>query len=481
MDRVFVDNYRSSTGPLVRETVENQIWEELRNGRYRICDAPKAVTSALGAIPKPLSEKVRIIHDCSRPIGFSVNDRAVNKPFSYQSLQDALSSVHQGAWMAKLDLASAYRSVRIHELDYEVTGVAWTFKGRTQPTYMYDTRLMFGARLAPSIFNELSQAVVAIMKTKGFANTYAYCDDFLVLESTKGQCQQALNALWRLCRDLGFAISYEKMMGPSRDIIFLGTRINTQSMTLALPDGKLMETRALIEGTLSARSITKKHLQKIGGKLNWACRVIHEGRYFVSSVYARIRALKGPSHRSRVAGELKRDLEWWIDYMGHFNGSLPIRDPRPQSPVVLDACPLAGGAVYEGHWVYVPWRGWPEVANKHINNKEILILEPAAHIFGPIWADKAITIYSDSATAVACINRRRAADEEVRASLKRVCTLAARYNFSLRAIHYPGVHNTLADACSRLHTPGYNKVFADCLASTFLQYGSTVINGSAEV
>lgn len=208
---------------------------------------------------------------------------------------------------------------------------------------MYDTRLMFGARLAPSIFNELSQAVVAIMKVKGFTNIHAYCDDFLIIESSKELCVRALNGLWRLCRDLGFAISYEKIMGPSKDMIFLGTRINTQTMTLALPEEKLWETRCLLKEALKARSITKRHLQRIGGKLNWACRVIQEGRYFVNSIYSRIRALKGPWHKSRVSEDLKQDLQWWVDFMGHFNGSLPIQDPRPQSPVVLDACPVAGG------------------------------------------------------------------------------------------------------------------------------------------
>lgn len=472
-DRAFLGNYKSCTDPLVRERVERQIRTELDNGRYRKCTRPRTITSALGAIQKPHSHKVRLIHDCSRPAGHAVNDMADNRPFSYQSLQQALGAVNKGAWLAKMDLASAYRSVRVHEADHEITGLAWTFTGEDSPTYMYDTRLMFGARLAPSIFNELSQAVVTIMQSKGFNNVYAYCDDFLVVEAEKHRCLEALNTLWALCRKLGFAISYEKITGPANSVVFLGTYIDTMTMTLALPQEKLQDTMALLRECLTSKTITKRGLQRIGGKLNWACRVIQEGRYFVGSIYKRIRALKGPGHKSRVAGELREDLVWWIDFMGHFNGSLPIRDSRPQSPVVLDACPVAGGAVYEGHWVYVPWRGWPGMSGKHINFKEILILEPAAHIFGPMWANKAITLYSDNTTAVACINRRRSDDEMVMASLKRVCTLAARYNFNIRAIHYPGVQNKLADACSRLHTPGYDKVMASCLATTFLHYGIT--------
>lgn len=480
-DKVFVDNYRSSTAPTTRGVVEQQIQEEIDNGRYIKCRDPRMITSALGAIPKPASDKIRLIHDCSRPLGKAVNDRADNRPFSYQSLQQALAGVSRGTWMAKLDLASAYRSVKISEKDYDVTGLAWTFEGEAKPTYLYDTRLMFGARLAPSILNELSQAVVVMMKGKGYHHVYAYCDDFLIAEDDKGRCLEALNTLWRLCRRLGFAISYNKILGPATSMTFLGTLIDTSTMTLALPQEKLQETKSLLGACLRSNTITKKKLQRIGGKLNWACRVIQEGRYFVSSVYKRIRALKGATHKSRVSGDLKEDLCWWMDFMSVFNGSLPIRDSRPQSPVVLDACPIAGGAVYEGHWLYVPWRGWAGMERKHINCKEILILEPAAHIFGPFWRNKSITVYTDNTTAMACINKRRSDDEQVMASLKRVCTLAARYNFSIRAIHYPGVRNTLADACSRLHTPGYDRVLAECLATTFLHYGESTGEGGGGI
>lgn len=319
-----MNNYGSATAPTTRAIVEQQIREELDNGRYRRCKVPKVITSALGAIPKPDSQKVRLIHDCSRPLGRAVNDRADNRPFSYQSLQQALGAISQGTWMAKLDLVSAYRSVRISEEDYKVTGLAWTFSGDKDPTYMYDTRLMFGARLAPSIFNDLSQAVVVMMRAKGFPTVYAYCDDFLVVERDRERCLAGLNTLWRLCRDLGFAISYNKIMGPARSVTFLGTLIDTTTMTLALPQGKLQETRELLAGCLRGRTVTKKILQKIGGKLNWACCVIQEGRYFVNSVYKRIRALRGATHKSRVSGDLKEDLCWWMDYMAIFNGSLPI-------------------------------------------------------------------------------------------------------------------------------------------------------------
>lgn len=162
--------------------------------------------------------------------------------------------------MAKLDLASAYRSVKIHSLDHEVTGLAWTFKGDAAATYMFDTRLMFGACLAPSIFNDLSQTVVVMMRNKGLKNVYTYCDDFLIIEHDKARCLSALNTLWRLCRKLGFAINHEKVIGPSTAVVFLGTNIDTESMTLALPQEKLEETLLLLKESVTAKNITKRNL-----------------------------------------------------------------------------------------------------------------------------------------------------------------------------------------------------------------------------
>ena len=63
--------------------------------------------------------------------------------------QDALKLMKQGYYMAKVDLESAYRSVRIHPDNYQATGIKFKFPGNQSSTYMYDTRLPFGARKSP--------------------------------------------------------------------------------------------------------------------------------------------------------------------------------------------------------------------------------------------------------------------------------------------------------------------------------------------
>ena len=64
---VRMSNYKSATDVDVKQKVEKQIVAELDAGNYVITKEPPTLIGALGAIPKPESEEVRLIHDCSRP------------------------------------------------------------------------------------------------------------------------------------------------------------------------------------------------------------------------------------------------------------------------------------------------------------------------------------------------------------------------------------------------------------------------------
>ena len=68
---VEMDNYSSATAENVRAQVESQILTEIQNGRYRIVDHKPCIVSALGAIPKKDSNKIRLIHDCKQTCGRS--------------------------------------------------------------------------------------------------------------------------------------------------------------------------------------------------------------------------------------------------------------------------------------------------------------------------------------------------------------------------------------------------------------------------
>lgn len=164
----------------------------------------------------------------------------MNLPFRYHTIQEAGEEIKRGDWLAKVDLESAYRSVKTHPDDHQLAGLAWAFENGEQ-NYFIDRRLMFGARLSANIFNTLTQAVCRMMKAKGYHHVWAYLDDYLIKESTQEMCTQALNALIGLLRELGFAISYQKVIAPTHCLTYLGVEIDTRGYVYRLPMERVAE------------------------------------------------------------------------------------------------------------------------------------------------------------------------------------------------------------------------------------------------
>jgi hypothetical protein len=130
-------NYRSC---LVdnKQAVEDQIWKEVKLGRYVITEKRPSVISSLGAVLKK-NGKVRIIHDLSRPDG-GINRFGVDSSVSYSTIDDALKLVKKGTFLAKVDLSEAYRSIPVHSSCFTLTGLQWIFGDDLVPTLLFDAR-----------------------------------------------------------------------------------------------------------------------------------------------------------------------------------------------------------------------------------------------------------------------------------------------------------------------------------------------------
>ena len=191
----------------------------------------------------------------------------------HSTIQDAVTAIKIGSFMAKVDLCSAYRSIRIHPSNYAATGLRWTFSGDRDPTILVDTRLPFGAKRSPEIFNDLSQAVCR-MVSKGFKHVVAYLDDFIVVADSYEECFTALHMLLALLRLLGFAINYRKVVGP----VFLGIVLDSIKLVLELPKDKLTQLYSSILAMSNKIKITKRELQSLIGKLYWATQCVYGGR-----------------------------------------------------------------------------------------------------------------------------------------------------------------------------------------------------------
>ena len=65
------------------------------------------------------------------------------------------------------------------------------------------------------------------MARRGFRCIIVYLGDFLVVGSTLAECQEVFDCLIQLLQDLGFDISWQKVVVPTKVLIFLGVLIDT--------------------------------------------------------------------------------------------------------------------------------------------------------------------------------------------------------------------------------------------------------------
>lgn len=448
IEEAFTKNYKSATGKEHFTQVDAQVKIEIAEGRYVKVNTRPIIISALGAIPKD-SGGVRLIHDCSRPAGRAVNDLVDIDSFSFQTVDEALTLVSPGAYMAKVDLKSAYRSIPISLASQQVTGLVWPWEGKD--TYLVDKRLPFGAKASPGIFHRITQSVARMMGRMGFANIRVYLDDFIIIENSFDECLNTMNILLDLLRKLGFHINWGKVEGPTQDITFLGIRIDSVNMCIGIPRGKIVQIKNSLSTFCSRVRASKRQLQSLVGKLSWVARVMPAGRIYLRSLMGGIKLLKQPQHKTMLTSEMRLDLQWWGEAMVCLNDTFPIKDNRPVTSLVTDACTMGCGASFEGDWFYSDWDlDWPATSHLHINYKETLSVVLAARRWAPQWRNCKIIVYTDSMAAKGMLLKAKASNSLVTEALKELFLYSIIFNFQLIPVHLPGKENVLADRISRI-------------------------------
>ena len=117
-------------------------------------------------------------------------------PFQMETIQSVLLSVHQGDWMASIDLMEAYLQVPVppvsrHFLRFMFRDTVYQFKA-----------LCFGLSTAPQVFTRVLAPVSAILHSMGF-RMRRYLDDWLVQSTSRESLLGDLQTVPQLCHELG--------------------------------------------------------------------------------------------------------------------------------------------------------------------------------------------------------------------------------------------------------------------------------------
>ena len=439
-------------------------------GNYVKVENPPLITSALAAIDKPDGD-IRLIHDLSRPFNSSVNDFATKDACEYQTLSDAINLLTPNSYMAKVDLKSAYRSVEIRHDHQILTGIQWTFSGDSKPTMLIDKCLPFGARKSPAAFNRITQSVKRMMERRGY-KIIVYLDDFFMCEDTFEKCLQSFSTLISLLRSLNFRINWKKVIDPCKQLTFLGINIDLELGTLQLDPLKANSLCDHLKKIMVKKRLSKVQLQSLAGKLSWACQVTPWGRAHMAPFFQLISILKGANHKVRMTSTLLEEVEWWHAILSTSLNTKPIWDQRPSIVIATDACIVGGGAFCQGgSSLYVNWIiDKPELAEQHINIKELAMIKEAVCHSAPMLPDYHLAILTDNSASCYMINKGYSKNHVATALLKDIATIALQHNCFISAQFIPGSLNHIPDALSRLHQRGQWQRFVSIMNATKINY-----------
>ena len=440
----------------VRQEIMDDVSIGARHGPFRRPPFQGSVCSPIAAIPKGDSDKIRLIHNLSAPRGQSVND-AISMEFAtteYDRFDSAVSMVRKvgtGAWMAKIDLKSAFKHIVVRPDQWHLLGMHLDADSGERE-YFFDATLPFGLRSSPKIFNEFTKAIVYIARTQeGVKNIFGYLDDFFVVASSREECAENLSRLKGMASRQGWRLNQDKERGPLQVLDLLGIEIDAPKQQLRVTEKRLRETLLLLDDWKEKKFASRREVASLVGKLSFLSLVCRPGRVFLRRALDTLRSVSNWDSKIKIDDGLLLDVHWWRTFLPEWNGVsiFPAEEwlGSPDISLTTDACNHGFGAHFSGLWLYGGFEGW--LYQQSMPFKEFFAIVAAVATWGHMWRGMKIRFFTDSYTVFQCIQLRRARTPAMAALFRLLYWYCARYDCFVGAAHIPGVENSEADAISR--------------------------------
>ena len=369
----------------------------------------------------------------------SLNEYLVADHFKMESLTQTRDILCQDAWLCTIDLKDAYHTILVDEesrpfLAFRWKGKAWQYRC-----------LPFGLNIAPWVFTKLTKPIAGLIRSQGIPLT-VYLDDWLTVAPTAREAKKAAQLIVKLLEALGFTINVGKsVLQPTQQIVFLGTQIDTQKMTLSLPSEKLAKILHECRRVSNNNKVSVTELRSLLGKMIAARHGVRGAMLHVRGLQRLL--LQMTEDQRQLTVEAVQDLAWWIQEAPSDN-SCPIHLPLPCLLIQSDASNLGWGATCQGQNVGGPWRR-DEMA-WHINRKELMAAFLGLKTFASNLCNAVVELELDNVSAVAHINRQGGTHSFQLCHLAiQVWEWALARHLHLDARHLAGRLNVQADFLSR--------------------------------
>lgn len=143
-----------------------------------------------------------------------------------------------------------------------------------------------------------------------------------------------LSTLISAFHELGVSLSSEKTQGPNTSLEFLGITLNTVLLQASLPTEKIHCISLLISNFLLAHRCTKRQFLSLLGHLNYAIRIIPQGRSFLSHLLSIATSIPSLHGHVTLDDACKMELKMWHKFLSSWNGISFFYDNHITQPEV---------------------------------------------------------------------------------------------------------------------------------------------------
>ncbi|XP_056009466.1 uncharacterized protein LOC130051521 [Ostrea edulis] len=457
---------------IVDDLLNKEVEKGFLQGPFDTPPFTKYRVSPIGVSFKKYSNKGRLIMDLSAPHS-EASDPSINSlidkekcSLSYVTTDDAIKIIQKlgfGTTMCKTDISDAFKLIPISPSQWHLFLLKW--KG----LYYFYTKLAFGCRSSPRIFDCLAEAICWIATHNyGIKHILHLLDDFITFEEPEKCGERNMALLMLIFKRLNIPIAKHKTEGPDTTITFLGITLDSVKMEARLPPEKISRIISFLDEFLQKKSCTKRELLQILGHLSFASRVIVPGRSFVSQLITLSTSVKQLHFHVTLNKGSREDMNMWLIFLKQWNGISMFYNQIEVSSDALqlytDASGTLGyGGFFQGRWFSESWplplqRTCKDSDELSIAFRELYPIVVAALLWGHSWRKQRIVFSCDNQGTVAIINKGRSKCPKIMALVRRLTLCAANNNFVFKSKYFEGHKNVIADCLSRLQIPKFRQL-----------------------
>ena len=179
--------------------------------------------------------------------------------FRMESVRSIMASLHQGDFMASLDIMDAYLHVPV------CTSHQRYLRFAIGEDHYQFVALPFGLASAPRVFTKVLAPILALLRQRGIA-IVGYLDDLLLRASSGSELEEDVSITCRTLQEFGWFLNLRKsVLVPSQRLEHLGLVLDSGETKVFLPSQNLLTLQSAVRQLLTQKWSSLRFCMRVLG------------------------------------------------------------------------------------------------------------------------------------------------------------------------------------------------------------------------